>query len=412
MKSMESKKHILIISQYFYPEQFRVNDIAVEWIKKGYEVTVITGIPNYPQGKFVEGYGLFKKREENYKGVRVIRLPIIPRGSNGIMLVLNYLSYMISGFFWSKFTKIKADRIFIFQTSPATQALVGIWYAKRKKIPCCMYVQDLWPNSVEAITGISNPKIIGLLEKMMKYIYKNCNVILGTSPSFVQEIEKNSEAWTENGISKVKYWPQYAEEFYKPVERIELSDMPQNDKFKIVFTGNIGYAQGLKILPKVAALLKCDNANCQFIIIGDGRYRAELEKEIAENNVVDMFVLLGRKKPEEIPYYLAWCDMAFLSFADNPLFEMTIPAKLQSYMACGMPILAVAGGETKRIVKEAKCGVCFAQEDIEMIVAAILKCTNDEIRGIEDMSNAAKDYSDKNFDKANLINEIDKCFVR
>lgn len=398
------KKHILVISQYFYPEEFRINDICKEWVKRGYEVTVVTGIPNYPKGKFYEGYGWFKKRKEVYEGVNVIRIPLIPRGNNAIMLVLNYLSFVFFGFFWNLFTRIKADKVFIFEVSPMTQALVGVWYALKRKIPCYIYVQDLWPENVEIVTGIHNKRIIGAIDKMVNYIYKHCDKIFATSPSFVKRIEEQESAW--RGLeSKVVYWPQYAEEFYQPVERKELPDMPMSNKFKIVFTGNIGYAQGLDILPKTAVLLKRDDVPCEFIIIGDGRYREEFEKEIAQNDVADMFYLLGRKKPEEIPYYLAWCDVAFISFADNPLFEMTIPAKLQSYMACGMPILAVAGGETKRIVEEAGCGMCCSIGADATIIQRILVMQNEKRR--KEMSRNSVRYKCKYFEKNMLMTLMD-----
>ncbi len=398
------KQHILVVSQYFYPEEFRINDICKEWVKRGYEVTVVTGIPNYPKGKFFKGYGWFKRRKEVYEGVNVIRIPIIPRGNNAIMLVLNYLSFVISGFFWKLFTGIKADKVFIFEVSPMTQALVGVWYALKRKVPCYIYVQDLWPENVEIVTGIHNKYVIGAIDKMVNYIYRYCDKIFATSPSFVKRIEQRNSVW--NGEeSKVIYWPQYAEEVYKTVERKELPDMPVNDKFKIAFTGNIGYAQGLDILPKTAALLKKENVACEFIIIGDGRYREEFEKEIAQNDVEDMFYLLGRKKPEEIPYYLAWCDVAFISFADNPLFEMTIPAKLQSYMACGMPILAVAGGETKRIVEEAECGYCCRIGKAEQLANLVNGMRNVDL---DFMGQKSREYFERHFNKKELLDEFEQ----
>lgn len=401
------KKHILVISQYFYPENFRINDMCKEWVKRGYEVTVVTGIPNYPQGKFFDGYGLCKKRKEEYEGVHVIRLPILARGKGSVRLALNYFSFVVSGFFWKTFTKVKADKVFIFEVSPMTQALVGVWYAKRRKIPCYIYVQDLWPENVEVVTGIDNKRIIGAIDKMVNYIYKNCKLILATSPSFVNRLEERQAVYDNEGNSKVKYWPQYAEDFYRPVEKIDLADMPKNDKFKIAFTGNIGYAQGLDILPKTAVLLKKSNVECQFVIIGDGRYREAFEKEIFKNDVSEMFVLLGRKEPEEIPYYLAWCDAAFLSFSNNALFQMTIPAKLQSYMACGMPILAVAGGETKRIVEEADCGVVCPLGNKKELVSAVQRLVGDFV-GVQRMNKKSVDYSKKFFSKDKLLNEIEK----
>lgn len=400
------KRHILVISQYFYPEEFRINDISKEWVKRGYEVTVLTGIPNYPEGRFYKGYGWFQGRKEEYEGVHIVRLPIIPRGKRTITLVMNYLSFVVSGFIWARLTGIEVEGVFVFEVSPMTQALPGIWYAKRKKIPCCIYVQDLWPENIEIVTGLSNRRIIGAIDRMVDYIYGNCAKILATSPSFVQRIEERAGAW--NGEeSKVVYWPQYAEEFYHPEGKKELKDMPRDNKLKIVFTGNIGYAQGLDILPKTAALLKKEKAECSFIIIGDGRYREEFEKEIARNGTGEMFFLLGRKSPEEIPYYLAWCDVAFISFAKNSLFEMTIPAKLQSYMACGMPILASAAGETERIIRDAGCGVACGLGDEDKLAHAILDIMEMPPEHIRAMSENALAYYRKNFSKKDLLDKLD-----
>lgn len=401
------KKRLLVISQYFYPEQFRINDLCKEWVKRGYDVTVVTGIPNYPTGKFFKSYSWLKKRREEYEGIHIIRLPLIPRGHSSLMLALNYVSFVISGWFWSHFTRVEADKVFIFEVSPMTQALPGVWYKRRKKIPCFIYVQDLWPENVEIVTGIHNKRIIHAIDKMVDYIYRNCELILATSPSFVKRIEKRESAW-RNKKSKVKYWPQYAEDFYKPAARKPLPDMPQDDSFKIVFTGNIGYAQGLDILPKTAAILKEKGINCSFIIIGDGRYRETLEKEIHAAGVQDMFYMLGRKKPEEIPDYLAWCDVAFISFADNPLFEMTIPAKLQSYMACGMPILASASGETERIIREADCGVVCGIGDAGALADRIFAMSKMDNEKLEEMRQKSFGYYCREFDRVNLLDKIGK----
>lgn len=396
------KPHILVISQYFYPEEFRINDICKEWIKRGYQVTVVTGIPNYPQGRFFKGYSWFKGRNEIYEGVRIIRLPIIPRGKNSLMLILNYLSFVVSGGIWKLFTPVKADKVFIFEVSPMTQALVGVWYAKRRKIPCCIYVQDLWPENVEAVVGIKNRQIIGGINRMVDYIYRNCSVILTTSPSFVRRIEERIAAWDSGGVSKVKYWPQYAEEFYVPAEKKPLGDLPEDDSFRIVFTGNIGYAQGLSILPQIAALLKERKVYCKFIIIGDGRYREEFEREIAKNRVGEMFLMLGKKKAEDIPNYLAWCDIAFLSFTDNQMFEMTIPAKLQSYMSCGKAVIAIAKGESKRIIEEAECGWVFDYGDATS-VARVLEELVTEHHDLERYEENALKYNSVKFNKEILL---------
>lgn len=404
------KRHILVISQYFYPENFRINDICREWVKRGYKVTVLTGIPNYPQGTFYKGYSWFKRRREVVDGIRIVRIPLIPRGNNAVLLGLNYLSFVISGFFWNLFTNIEADKVFIFEVSPMTQALAGVWYAKRKKIPCYIYVQDLWPENIEIVTGLHNKKIISLIDRMVNYIYTNCEKIFATSPSFVKRLEERSSVYNEE-CSKVVYWPQYAEDFYQPVEKKKLSDVQDDSSFKIVFTGNIGFAQGLDILPKVAEGLKEQGKNCSFYIIGDGRYRERLKQQIKKCGVEDLFFLLGKKNPEEIPQYMTHFDVAFLSFADNPLFEMTIPAKLQSYMACGKPILAAANGETKRIISEAKCGKICGLGDEKALIAAIIGLMQETPENMSKMSQNAILYFKSHFEKKRLLDEIDSCLT-
>lgn len=398
---MHKKKHILVLSQYFYPEPFRINDMCIEWVKRGYKVTVLTGIPNYPQGKFYDGYGYTKKRKETWNGIEIIRIPLIPRGNNSIGMICNYLSFVVSGFFWKIFTSVKADYVFMFEVSPMTQALVGVWYAKKRKIPCYLYVQDLWPENVEIVTGIHSKLVLGPIGKMVDYIYRRCNKIFATSESFVKEIIKR-------GVpeEKVEYWPQYAEEFYKPYPKCQKTD----GKFVITFTGNIGYAQGLDILPEVATILKEDECKVVFKIVGDGRYKEELIHEIERRDVADMFELIGRKPAEEIPQILAESDAAFLSFMDNPLFAKTIPAKLQSYMACGMPIIASATGESKRIIEEAKCGVCCPIGDVQALAEQIKKFTELGNVNKNNLGSTGRKYCEEHFNKEILMDYIEQYF--
>lgn len=399
---MERKSHILVVSQYFYPENFRINDICKEWVKRGHKVTVVTGIPNYPEGKFYSGYGYFKRRTEKWEGMTIIRIPLIPRGKSAVGMVANYMSFVISAFLWTRFTKLKTDYVFTFEVSPMTQALLSVWYKKRFQVPNYLYVQDLWPENVETVTGIHSPLIIKPIRKMVNYIYKNCDQIFATSPSFVEEIQK----WVDEK-EKVHYWPQYAEDFYKPVKRRERKE---GDKFRIAFTGNIGYAQGLEILPKTAELLKHDNLDVEFVIVGDGRYREEFEKEIKERRVNDMFVMMGRKPAEEIPEILGTCDAAFLSFKADPLFYKTIPAKLQSYMACGMPIIAAAEGETRRIIEEAGCGVCSEIGDKLILLKGIKKLVEKQDE-LEMYQKNSRNYCQAKFCKKDLIDFIDLFFA-
>lgn len=393
-------KHILIICQYFYPEQFRINDMAFEWVKRGYKVTVVTGIPNYPEGKFYPGYGWFKRTKEVVNGVQIYRIPLIARGKGKLGLIMNYFSFPFFGFWWSMFTKIKADEVFMFETSPMNQCKVGVRYARKHKIPCYLYVQDLWPENVEMITGIHSPIVVKPIERMVRKIYKGCTHIWGTSPSFVEGIRKYVEAEEE---SKVSFWPQYAEEFYQPLPKV------MHKGFNVIFTGNIGQAQGLDILPVAAKIIREQGIkNIRFTIVGDGRARKSFEESITKNGVWDMFEFAGRVQPMEVPGFLAKGDAAFISFADDELFAKTIPAKLQSYMACAMPIIASAKGETARIIKEADCGMCSSIGDAEELAVSIVAMSKMTQERISEMGQNAFEYNKSHFDKKTLMDEMDR----
>ena len=401
---MSDIKHILVVSQYYYPEAFRINDMCAQWVKRGYKVTVLTGIPNYPYGKYFEGYGLFKRRRETHDGVEIIRIPLIARGKGSIGMVLNYLSFVFSGFFWKCFTRQKADMVFNFEVSPMTQALVGVWFAKRRKIPCLIYVQDLWPENIQIVTGINSKLVLGPIGKMVDYIYRRCDRIFATSPSFVEMIGSRVPDCAE----KISYWPQYAEDFYVPKAKGSSPLIPDDGRFRVCFTGNVGQAQGLEILPHTAAKLK---ENCGdkllFVIVGDGRSKQALINEIKAQGVEDMFLMIERQSAESIPDILGCCDAAFVSFMDNPLFENTIPAKLQSYMACGKPIVASASGETARIVEEAHCGVCSPIGDADALAGAIERLMADD--GLAAMGENARSYFEKHFVREKLLDDFDRC---
>lgn len=398
-------KHILVISQCFYPQQFRINDICTEWIRKGYKVTVITGIPNSPQGGYYKGYSLFKNRKEDYNGINIVRIPVIPRGNSSIMLALNYFSFVVFGFFWQLFSRIKADFVFIFEISPMTQALPGVWYAIKRKIPCYIYVQDLWPETIEAITGINNKYIINSIGKMVDYIYKRCTRIFTTSRGFIQSISRRGVA-----VEKIEYWPQYPEDFYEVLERHSTSQIQGDGKYNITFTGNIGTAQGLEILAKTAFLIKNRNMDKDIIfnIVGDGRYKDEFIKLIYSMNLSHMFNFIPQQHPTKISELLAASDIAFLSLKNEALFEMTVPAKLQSYMACGIPIVASVAGETKRIIEEAECGLCSSPGDEEALYNNIIRFSNMTRGELDILAANAKRYCDNNFNKEELLNIMDK----
>lgn len=434
----EEKSSILIVYQFFYPENFRTNDIAAELVRRGHKVTVLTGIPNYPEGKFYKGYGLFKKRQETWNGVDIIRIPLIPRGKTKLGLILNYISFPISGFFWNLFCSknIKADQVYMTETSPMNQCKVGVAYGKKYNVPVTLYVQDLWPENVEIITGINSPMLNKPLMRMTQKIFAGCDRIMGTSPSFERIIRQRAEeAVLKYGFKGkkvgvdasgrplegpvVSYLPQYAESVYEPVPKREKQG------FWIGFTGNIGEAQGLQVLPEVARQLKAGRHDVHFLIVGDGRAKNKLIERIRELGVDEYFEFMPRVPADKIPGILASCDVGYISFMNHPFFANTIPAKLQSYMACGKAILALAGGETARIVKEADCGMVVALERIVAssegkasgtakdgeksfeLTRAILDMMSWSPAEIEAAGRRGYEYNKAHFDKKTLMDELE-----
>ena len=404
-------KHILLVTQYFYPETFRVNDLAVEWVKRGYKVTVLTGIPNYPMGKFFEGYDNKHRTRETWNGVNIIRIPLVARGNssnkllNAIGMTRNYFSFVRSGKRWVKSEEaanLHADLVFTFEVSPMTQAKIGVWYGKRYNVPTFLYVTDLWPENVETVTGIHNRLIIGPIDRMVDKIYRDTDTLFASSQSFVEAIVNRKNPVDRN---KVHYWPQYAEEFYRPMDPQKIDGIEDDGCYKIAFTGNIGTAQGLDVLPKTASLLKGEKV--KFVIVGDGRYQPEFERQIKELNVQDMFTMIPRVQTDKVPAILSACDAGFISFRNIDLWQKTIPSKLQSYMACGKPIIASASGETERIINESKCGICAEIGNPEALAEGIRKMMTLDNK---QMGENSRSYFETHFDKKMIIDQMDQFF--
>ena len=391
----QSKRRLTIISQYFYPEEFRINDLTFEWVKRGYDVTVITGIPNYPKGRFFSGYGWFRKNREVIQGVKVIRLPILPRRKGLIFLSLNYLSFLVSGFFWALFTRLQSDVVFINEVSPMTQALPGLWFAKRRKTPSILYVQDLWPENVKATLQSDDSLLTRYLARLTKRIFEKTDTILTTSKSFVDNI-------VARGISKdkVRYWPQYAEDFYQPLPK------EAHSATRIMFTGNIGQAQGLDLLVEVAKEIP-ENSNIIFVLVGEGRNKESIVTSIRKNKIQHRFEFIDAVLPTEVPKLLATADAGYIGFNQNTIFEMTIPAKLQSYLASGMPVIASASGEVESIVRENNLGFVSAPGDAKGLLQNIIIFSMLSKEEKEVMSNNAKIYQEKHFAKQQLLDEMD-----
>jgi glycosyltransferase involved in cell wall biosynthesis len=282
-----------------------------------------------------------------------------------------------------------------------TQALPAIWIAKKLQIPCYIYVMDLWPENFEIITGISNPIIIKILNKIVDYIYNNCNKILTASQSFKRNIQSrgiNSE--------RIDFWPQYAEEFYR-TGAIKSNKIIDDDKINITFAGNVGVAQGLEILPLIGQKVKEDNLKIRFNIVGNGRYLETLITEVKNKDLQEFFSFIDPVPPTEIAEIFSASDFSLVCLQKNDIFSMTIPAKLQSSMACGKPILLSASGEAQDIVKQANCGFVSNAGDYERLVQNIKKIEKLDKSKIDRLGENSRRYFEDNFEKEKLLEVMD-----
>lgn len=393
---------ILVVSQYFYPENFRINDFCLELKKRGHTVTVLTGLPNYPEGKIYSGYHFLKKYHDRWQGIDILRIPLIPRMKNKLGLMLNYLSFFMNGCFWAKFSKKRSfDLIYVFEVSPITVALPAITYKKKNRIPVVMNVQDLWPENVEAILGVKNTTVLKMLNRLVDYIYRNCNLLLTSSKCFVENIVARGHS-----PNKVYFWPQYAE-VKECIKNVEVAKMAENEMpkgFNIVFTGNIGEAQGLNTVLETAEKTKL-HLKINWIFIGDGRAKEALEKKAKEKKLSNVF-FLGRKAEDQIPHYLEKADCALLALSSNKVFDMTLPAKLQTYMACGKPILGSVNGESANVIQESQCGICCPSGDSNGLARAAIALSKEDDAVLKKMSDNSQHYFEKHFSKEKVLGQF------
>lgn len=388
---------ILVISQYFYPETFRVNSLCIELVKRGHEVTVLTGFPQYPKGRIYKGYGFRKEYEHEWNGIRIERLKVLPRGKTPIGMLLNCLTFVSEGKKWVERCTQKFDAVYVFEVSPVTVGLPAVKYKKKFGTPIYFNVQDLWPENVEVVLGIHNKFVIDKINKIVDTIYSASDKILCSSNGFVEKIKSRGVP-----AKKLVFWPQFCDE--PDFTRVEKPEIYSADDFKIVFAGNIGKAQGLDLLIETAKRLK-DRNDIKFYLVGDGRARKRLESAVKKDNLNNV-IFVGKVSVDEADRYIHFADCAYLSFKDNDVFNMTIPAKLQSYMACGTPILAVAGGESRKIVLDSRCGVSN-DRDAGEVVASVLELKSDSERLLLMKENAKKYYED-NFTSEKLMNAFEE----
>lgn len=383
---------ILILSQYFYPETFSINTVATELKNRGFDVTVLTGYPNYPMGEIFDGYGFDIPYETNIDGVNVVRVKARPRKTGKVNLALCYYSFFSKTYKWLKKHYKEYDLIYCFEVSPITACLPATKLKKKRGMPYVINVQDMWPECFECVMNVHSPLIIKPLRKLSDYIYKNADKLLCSSKSFCEEFKRRKIA-----EDKLVFWPQFANDYGVSNETVEEYKTP----YRFVFAGNIGKAQGLDLVLDTAKIT-IDNKEIGYYLIGDGTELKHL-KERAEKEELSNVYFLPRKPEREIPRYLCSATSGILVLEENILSKIVLPQKMQMYMACKLPILCVMNGEAKKITEEAGAGY-YVEAGANKISEKIFEIINDENR--EEKGNNARKYFEENFNKDKLIDTL------
>ena len=387
---------LLFVSQHFYPETFRINDICFSLAERGHDVTVLTGLPNYPEGKIYPGYEHGKNREQYINGVHIIRCSLIGRGKNILQFGLNYAWFAISGMLKAKQLKEKYDLVFSYQTSPVTMAWPAIKVKEIQGIPLIIHCLDQWPISITAGPFHKGTPAYQFFYDLSVNTYNKADLITVTSESFVQyftdELKLSAE---EYGL---KYWPQYAEDTYSNAV------ITRNDVYDLLYAGNIGPAADVETIINAAVQLK-DHPEIKFHIVGDGMNRQNCEK-ICIDNGLNNVIFYGSHPVEEMDKYYSLADAFLITMKDNTVVNYTLPAKMQSYMLAGKPILGAINGETYRVIHESDCGLCVASGDSKGLAEIILKASEDMDDALHRGENARK-YYEKHFNKEVLLDQLE-----
>ena len=397
---------ILVVSQYFYPENFKINDLIFSLKERGHQITVLTGKPNYSKNYFFEGYGWKSDDFEIVNEIPVHRANLFSRRNGGALrLFLNYFSFAFLASLKLKKIKGSFDAIFVYEPSPITVGIPAIFAKKKFNAAIYFWAQDLWPESLVAAGGVKNKFILGFFNSLTKWIYNHSKKVLIQSNGFREYI-------LNQGISndKIIFYPNPTEDFYKPLQGVkDYQEFFQKEYFNIIFAGNIGEAQSFKTI--IDAISNIKSLPVKVTVLGDGRYKETAFSLIKEKRLEAHFNFLGSFPPTEMPKFFSHADALLVSLKKDKIFSLTIPAKIQSYLACGKPIIASIDGIGAQVVKKAECGVTAAAESVEELEAAIkhLIALDSDKRDL--MAKNARTYYEKEFDRELLLEKLEKILI-
>lgn len=388
---------ILVICQYYYPEQFRINDICEQLVQDGHSVTVLTGLPNYPMGKIPIEYRWWRKRKETINGVNVLRCFEIGRKSGAVGMVLNYISYMISASFKALFTKKDFDIIFVYQLSPVSMALPGVVLKKRSHKPMYLYCCDIWPESLKNYISDEKSFIYTFVSNFSTYLYSKCDAITVASKPFIEYFNQAHSIPFE----KISYNPTHAEDLY-----LGMHLSSANNITDFVFMGNLGIAQDIDCILDAAEKLK-GTPRFKVHFVGDGSYLETSKELVCKKGLDDIVEFHGRYPLEKMPEFYRLADVCLLTLKDDSLVGLTMPTKLQGYMAAGKPVIGAINGAAQEIIDESKCGVCVNASD-SVALAEAMKDFIQNPHKYKDCGENGREYFKQHFTKDIYMKKLEK----
>lgn len=361
---------VLFVSQYFFPEQVSNNRISKELSRRGHEVVVYTAVPNYPSGRIFEGYSNRLRRSERWGDIRIWRAWTVPRGRNALQLLVNYVVFPFAASMKTLFGKERPDVVFVSQLSPIFMVLPGAVQKWKTGSPLVYWVQDIWPESATYTLGLRNRFVVGLLNRLCGWLYRQADVVMVQSAAFHDMI-------TRFGVpsDRIRLLPNTAPENYRPIapeKAPEYAGIVPQSGFRLMFAGNIGESQDFDTLVAAAALLR-ERENLHWVIVGSGRDEERVKQLVAAKGLESRFHFLGRFPEDAMPQFFAHADAMLVSLKDIPIFALTVPYKMQCYMACGKPIIAALNGEGARILNESGAGIAVAASQPQQLADAIVQ---------------------------------------
>jgi colanic acid biosynthesis glycosyl transferase WcaI len=395
---------ILIVSQYFWPENFRINDLTQELLRRGHNVTILTGTPNYPAGRVFEAYRQNPIGFGRFGEAEVLRAPMLARGKGGLRLFLNYMSFVIGACLYGpwQLRGQHTDVIFVFEPSPVTVGLPAVLLGRIKQAPVVFWALDLWPETLAAMGIIRSPKVLSWIGYMVKFIYERCTLVLGQSRSFYASISKYC-----SDTQKIRYFPSWAEEIFGQADLVPAPEVPvRKGVFNVLFAGNIGEAQDFPAILDAAESMK-HKSSIRWLIVGDGRMSDWLKEEVGRRKLQDSVLLLGQFPVERMPSFYMHADALLVSLKKDSVFSMTIPGKVQSYLMATIPIVGMLDGEGAKVINEANAGLVCAAGDANGLAALVLEMSTMSVGQRHQFGVNGRAFAQKEFGRDLLMDRLE-----